>query len=364
MDDDLIDFPTAVSTATALLRPGPHATRGEIGAAVADLREDARVAEGRIAEITGMEIPAGTPSSPVLVIDRRGWVKANTDMFATLLAPLFTRMAARRDETPMPQILGRVGARVTGVELGALLAFLSSKVLGQFDPYFEGADGSAGRLLLVAPNVVAVERELRLRPPDFRLWVALHEQTHRQQFAAVPWLAGHLRGRIDELLSSEDLDPVALAGRLKEGIVAAGRSVRGQGAAESPSLLDLLQTPQQRAVLEEVTAVMSLLEGHADIVMDLAGQDLIPSLPQIRQRFDQRRTSGAGSADALLRRLLGLDAKLRQYTEGAGFVNAVIDAVGMAGFNRVWAEPAVLPSLAEITDPTSWLRRTGLTAGG
>jgi coenzyme F420 biosynthesis associated uncharacterized protein len=167
---EMIDFATAVSTARTLLRPGPHATRGEIAAAVSDLRVDAVRASELAQQASGLTT-AARPQSPSLVVDRQGWVEANAAMFADLLKPLFQRMAARHD---VPSIVGRVGAQVTGFELGALLAFLSSKVLGQFDPYHPQADGSAGRLLLVAPNIVAVERELRVPPADFRLWVALH----------------------------------------------------------------------------------------------------------------------------------------------------------------------------------------------
>jgi coenzyme F420 biosynthesis associated uncharacterized protein len=350
---EMIDFTTAVSTARTLLRPGPHATRGEIAAAVSDLRADAMRALGLVQEASGLT-PAGDLKSSVLVVDRHGWVQANADMFADLLKPLFERMAARHD---VPNIVGRVGAQVTGFELGALLAFLSSKVLGQYDPYHQQADGSAGRLLLVAPNIVAVEREVRLPPADFRLWVALHEQTHRLQFTSVPWLAAHLRSRLDVLLSSEDLDPLVLAGRLKDGIADAVQTLKGQQGEKPPSLIELLQTPGQRALLEEITAVMSLLEGHADVVMDLAGKDTIESLALIRSRFDHRRSVGASPADALVRRLLGLDAKLRQYTEGAAFVRAVIAAVGIEGLNQVWSGPETLPTLAEITAPETWLAR-------
>jgi coenzyme F420 biosynthesis associated uncharacterized protein len=350
---ELIDFATAVSTARTLLRPGPHATRGEIAAAVADLRADAVRALGLAAEASALT-PGDSATSPVLVVDRRGWVQANADMFADLLKPLLERMAARHD---VPQILGRVGSRVTGLELGALLAFLSSKVLGQFDPYRVNADGSIGRLLLVVPNIVAIERELRVPPSDFRLWVALHEQTHRLQFTAVPWLAGHLRAKLDLLLGSDDLDPMVVAGRLKDGIADAVQTLKGQQGDRPPSLIELLQTPGQRALLEDITGVMSLLEGHADVVVDLAGTGTIESLPLIRERFDHRRAVGASPPEALLRRLLGLDAKLRQYTEGAAFVRAVIAAVGIDGLNRVWSGPESLPSLSEITAPDTWLAR-------
>jgi len=351
-----INWDLAVSTAHRLARPGPHGTRAEIATAVADLRRFAAEATPLVRECTGLV--ATDVYAPVLVVDRPGWVRANVDAFSQVLDPLIRRLIGDREQS-MPAIASKVGSQVTGVELGAVLAFLSGKVLGQFDPYHR-AHGEVGRLLLVAPNVVAVERELGVDPADFRLWVCLHEETHRVQFTTVTWLEGHLRGRLDALLSSDDLDPAAVFGRLKDGLEEATRSmrgVRGDRVGQPAGLVDLVSTPEQRAVLDEITALMTLVEGHADVVMDLAAPAVIKTLPEIRAKFDVRRRTGASPVDQLMRRLLGLDAKMRQYREGALFVHAVVDRIGMDGFNQVWTSPETLPSKAEIDQPDRWLER-------
>jgi coenzyme F420 biosynthesis associated uncharacterized protein len=247
-----------------------------------------------------------------------------------------------------------IGSRVTGVELGALLGFMSSKVLGQFDPFYAPAGSpDAGRLLLVAPNIVHVENELGVDPSDFRLWVCLHEETHRVQFTAVPWMRDHIHSEIANLIESVDIDPAKLAGMLGEGVKRLSDLVRG---SDDVSLLDLVQTPEQKVVLDRITGVMSLLEGHADVVMDGVGPDVIASVAEIRRKFDVRR-KGAGTFDRILRKLLGFDAKMAQYRDGAAFVRGVVDKVGMDGFNKVWVAPENLPSKVEIGDPASWVRR-------
>ena len=208
-------------------------------------------------------------------------------------------------------------------------------------------------MLLVAPNIVHVENELDVDPTDFRLWVCLHEETHRVQFTAVPWMRDHIHGEIANLVDSVEVDPAKLAGMLGEGVKRLGDLVRGN---DDVSLLDLVQTLEQKEVVDQITGVMSLLEGHADVVMDGVGPGVIPSVAQIRARFNERR-KGAGTLDKVLRRLLGLDAKMAQYRNGAAFVRGVMDQVGMEGFNKVWVEPANLLSKAEIGDPASWVRR-------
>jgi coenzyme F420 biosynthesis associated uncharacterized protein len=190
-------------------------------------------------------------------------------------------------------------------------------------------------------------------PTDFRLWVCLHEETHRVQFTAVPWMREHIHGEIARLVETVDVDPSRLAGLLGEGVKRIGDLVRGE---DEVSLLDLVQTPEQKEVVDRITGVMSLLEGHADVVMDGVGPSVIPSVATIRRKFNQRR-KGTSTLDRVLRRLLGLDAKMAQYRNGAAFVRAVTDQVGMDGFNAVWATPEHLPSKAEIGDPEAWVAR-------
>jgi coenzyme F420 biosynthesis associated uncharacterized protein len=346
----MIDWDLAVTTASKMAGPGPNISRADAEAVVAELRAGAERSTPLVREFTGLVAEERT--APLLVVDRTGWVQANVDGFATIISPLIDKLQEKRG-APSP-LAEAIGSRVTGVELGALLGFMSSKVLGQFDPFYAAAGSNeAGRLLLVAPNIVHVESELRVDPTDFRLWVCLHEETHRVQFTAVPWMRDHIHSEIANLVGSVDVDPARLAGLIGEAVKRLGDVVRGN---EDVSLLDLLQSPEQKQVLDRLTGVMSLLEGHADVVMDGVGPEVIPSVAHIRRKFNERR-KGTSTFDKILRRLLGLDAKMAQYRNGAAFTRAVIDQVGMDGFNKVWVDPENLPSKAEIGDPTSWVRR-------
>ncbi|THA36653.1 coenzyme F420 biosynthesis-associated protein [Streptomyces sp. A1277] len=362
----MVDWNLAVATATRLVRPGPEISREEAREVVAELRRHAKAAEEHVRSFTRM-IPEGTEpeDTPVLVVDRTGWIKANVAGFRELLRPLLEKMEERRSGGAGGAVLGAVGSKVTGVEVGMLLSFLSSRVLGQYETFapatreLPASAGGGGRLLLVAPNIVHVERELEVDPHDFRLWVALHEETHRTQFTAVPWLRDHLQGEIQSFLDETDVDPMTFLERLREAVqsLAGGRPEGEDGEDGGRSLVELVQTPAQREILGRLTAVMSLLEGHADYVMDGVGPEVVSSVGEIREKFQQRRARGASRLDQALRKLLGLDAKLRQYRDGERFVRAVVDEVGMDGFNRVWTSPNTLPTKAEIARPEDWIAR-------
>ncbi|GAA1172285.1 zinc-dependent metalloprotease [Streptomyces hebeiensis] len=361
----MVDWNLAVATATRLVRPGPEVGRDEAREIVAELRGHAMASEDHVRAYTRMVPDGHDPvDTPVLVVDRPGWVKANVAGFRELLGPLFAKMRERRSGSAGGAVLGAVGGKVTGVELGMLLSFMSSRVLGQYETFAPAsrdlpaaADG-AGRLLLVAPNIVHVERELDVEPHDFRLWVALHEETHRTQFTGVPWLRDHLQGEIQSFLEETDVDPMTLLERLREAAQSlAGGRPEGERDDDGHSIVELVQTPGQREVLSRLTAVMSLLEGHADYVMDGVGPQVVPTVAEIREKFQQRRARGAGRLDMALRKLLGLDAKLRQYRDGERFVRAVVEEVGMDGFNRVWTSPNTLPTKAEIAKPADWVAR-------
>ena len=354
----MIDWDLAVATASRFAGPGPVITRPEAEAAVAELRSGANRSTALVRDFTGLEAQERT--APVLVVDRTGWVQANADGFAEVISPLVEKLRAKRGGTsPSGGLSEAVGSKVTGLEVGGLLGFMASKVLGQFDPFYSGpgldptSGPSTGRLLLVAPNIVLVENELGVDPRDFRLWVCLHEETHRVQFTAVPWMRDHIRGEVETLVGAVDPDPAKVAAMLGEGVRRLGEVIRGD---DDVSLLDVFSTPEQRVVMDRLTGVMSLLEGHADVVMDGVGPQVIPTVDDIRAKFNKRRKD-IGYLDRVLRRLLGLDAKMAQYRDGAAFVRAVVDKVGMDDFNAVWSEPAHLPSKAEIGDPAAWLRR-------
>ncbi|MGW6142084.1 zinc-dependent metalloprotease [Streptomyces sp. NPDC055144] len=362
----MVDWNLAVATATRLVRPGPEVTRDEARTIVAELRRHAKASEEHVRGFTRMATEEAH-DTPVLVVDRPGWVRANVAGFRELLKPLLDKMEERRGSGPGGAVLGAVGGKVTGVELGMLLSFLSSRVLGQYETFapatrdLPAAPNGGGRLLLVAPNIVHVERELDVDPHDFRLWVCLHEETHRTQFTAVPWLRDHLEGEIQSFLAETDVDPMTFLERIREAAqsLAGARpeGEQGEGDDGGRSLVELVQSPAQREILARLTAVMSLLEGHADFVMDGVGPAVVPSVAEIREKFKERRQKGASRLDLALRKLLGLDAKLRQYRDGERFVRAVVNEVGMDGFNRVWTSPNTLPTKAEIAKPADWVAR-------
>ncbi len=338
-DSGPVDWTLAASVAGRLAPPGPAGSPDEIADLVEGLRAAGARAADEVVAVTGLR-PSGTWPTPVLVVDRPGWAKGNTQSLAVLMAPL---VAAA----------GRVSAASrgsAGLQVGGVLALMSGRVLGQFDPF-----GTArGRLLLVAPNVLEVARRLEVHPGDFRLWVALHEQTHALQFAVAPWLAGHLRGRMAALLADTRANRAFGGGDLGAVVGALAGAVTGR---PDGGLLALLE-PSQRAVFDEVSAVMSLLEGHADVTMDQVGPLVVPSVADIRRRFDARRRSSstARGPAALASRLLGMDLKLAQYRDGAAFVRGVRARVG-DGLDAVWTSPETLPTPAEIADPSVWVAR-------
>lgn len=357
----LINWELAASTAARLTPSGPVLKPAEIGAAVENLRLMADKSVPHVHAITGLEAARDLRDSSVLVVDRASWAKANTQSFAVMLKPAMEKMLEGRRSAVNPGAASVSGA-ITGSQLGAILAFLSSKVLGQYDPFSALAEDSnapaGGRLLLVAPNIISVEREINVEPEDFRLWVCLHEQTHRVQFAAAPWLrhhmldeienlSAHLLGNVDSLMERAS----AAAKSLKD------RSTGGTGPSRG-AILDLLQDPEEKAALSRLTALMSLLEGHANVVMDAVDSSIVPSVTTIRQRFNSRGTD-RGMVEKFIRNLLGLDAKMRQYSDGAKFVREVVAVAGMEGFNRVWESAEQLPSETEIHDSKLWLERMG-----
>ncbi len=396
----LVDWSAAAQIAGRVARPGPLASRDELAELVTGLRTAASDAVPHVLRVTRM-VSALRPSSAapgrdvgeepaelsqVFVVDRPRWARANTEVMASLTDGVADALNGK-DDKPVAATTALVGA----AQVGAVLAALSSRVLGQFDPYSAagggadsaagggadsaaggGADSAAGgradsaaelpgpgRLLLVAPNVLQLERDLDLVPADFRLWVCLHEQTHALQFAAAPWLADHLRARAHDLLVglSESSRHLADA-RLREKVATAGRvvvrAVRGEGGGVAEGLL----TQDQKAVLEEVSGVMALLEGHADVMMDAVGRRTVPTVRRIRAQFEARRDGqGSSTLDTVLRRFLGMDAKLAQYRDGAAFVRAVERQVGRDGLNAVWTSPESLPSAREIAEPGAWVRR-------
>ena len=359
----MIDWDVAVSTGVRWARPGPQVSLAEARQTVAELRELAMQVERPVREVTGLQ--SKVSPGKVAVVDRAGWIRANVDGFRVVLDPLVEQMRQRTSAAGASGLVMGVGSRITGMQAGLILSYLSSRVLGQYElflPPGSGDDGEepVGRLTLVAPNIVMVERELGVDPSDFRRWVCLHEETHRVQFTSVPWLRSYVQEQMTEFLLASDLDPATILARLRAAADAVAGAMRG---GESESLIEAIQTPRQREILDRLTALMTLVEGHGDYVMDAVGPQVVPSVAEIREKFNTRRRT-AGRVEQAVRRLLGIDLKMRQYADGAKFVRAVVDEVGMDRFNKVWDSPETMPTRSEIADPRAWIARvaTGFTA--
>ena len=349
----MVDWALAGRTARRLMRPGPDTTREEAAAVVRELHEAAATAVAHVEGLTGLHPAPGGPVPTVAVVDRPGWVDANTAGMSALIDPLARALQEKQGGKKPGKLTTAVGSRVTGAQAGGVLAFISSRVLGQYEVF-----GTGGRLLLVAPNIVETERKLGVDPSDFRLWVCLHEVTHQLQFTAVPWLHPYLEAQVAEFVQATDLTPDVLRERLADVVRSLADAVRGgSNDGDAPEgLMALVSDPAQRAVLDRVTAVMSLVEGHAEFVMDGVGPDVVPTVATLRKRFNQRR-KGRGPLDRVLRRLLGLEQKMQQYAEGRRFVAGVVDLVGMEGFNTVWSGPDALPLKEELDAPERWVER-------
>jgi coenzyme F420 biosynthesis associated uncharacterized protein len=359
----MIDWDVAIATGVRWVRPGPQVGMADARRAVAELRDLADEVRAPVRDLTGLHSPEA--AGQVAVVDRPGWIRANVDGFRVVLDPLVTRLA-ERGTVPAEGVVTAVGSRMTGMQAGLILSYLASRVLGQYElflpPDSSHADGTApaGRLTLVAPNIVTVERELGVDQHDFRRWVCLHEETHRTQFTAVPWLRGYVQEQMTEFLLASDLDPGAMLKRITAAATAVAGAVRGD---ESESLIEVMQTPRQREILDRLTCVMTLVEGHGDYVMDAVGPQVVPSVAQIRERFDARRGT-AGRTERAIRRILGIDLKMKQYAQGSKFVTAVVDDAGMDVFNKVWTSPDTLPTKDELSTPEAWLDRVGGGAHG
>ncbi|MDO4899001.1 MAG: zinc-dependent metalloprotease [Rothia sp. (in: high G+C Gram-positive bacteria)] len=357
-----LNFGLAHKIAGFITPGGPRSTDAAKRSAVEEMRYAATAAVDHVFEITQLQAAHNLHDSELLIVDRPTWVKANAQSFGIILGPVADHVFGSKLEN-----LTDTGATVLEVggsaELGAVLAFLSTRVLGQYDPYaaLAGHGAPGGRLMIVAPNLVQLEEELNLDPADFRLWVALHEQTHRVQFAAAPWLRDHMLATMHELAkelgeTSENL-PERIAAAASGALCGMkNKESLADSAAPVPNGAVAMLSPRGQELMEQTTAIMSLLEGHANVVMDAVDASIVPSIKTIRRRFE-RRGKNQGFFPRFVGKLLGMDAKMLQYKNGQKFVQHIVDEVGMVRFNRIWEAPENLPTATEITDPQLWINR-------
>lgn len=335
-----VDWGLAARTGAVLVPSGPRTTRKAAEQAVAELSAASVRAEGPVREVSGLIDGSAIPDARV--VDRPGWIAAAAQSMAQLTGTGVD-----------PAEKGRFAGKPAGVQAGAMLAFLSTAILGQYDP-FSGPDGT---LLLVAPNIMAVERALGVSPSDFRLWVCLHEVTHRVQFSSAPWLAEYMQNNVEQLGEAGDEPLADMLGRLVQAVRDRQRGIEDPAAGGMVGLLRATQAEPQREALDRLLMLGTLLEGHADHVMDAVGPAVVPSVARIRSAFDQRRKRPGNPLQRLLRALLGMDAKVAQYVRGKAFVDEVVDTVGMDHFNTIWTNAETLPRTEEIATPQLWVNR-------
>ncbi|MGH9089333.1 MAG: zinc-dependent metalloprotease [Acidimicrobiales bacterium] len=366
----LIDWSVAERVATRILsrRPAPLGYRQ--ASVQDDFVELTAQAEELVAASTGWRAPT---VARAVVTDRPGWVRVNVASMQRLLGPTLRKYEEKRAEgrrssplaglslrLPEPlagTVSGAVsgaGRTVSGAQLGAVLSWMSTRVLGQYDLLItEEMAEDQDVLYYVGPNVVSLEARFGFPPREFRLWLALHEVTHRCQFTAVPWLRDHFLALVDQGLEPFRADPR----RLVEMVRRVAEQVRaGESPLEDAGMIGIVAGEEQMQAIRQLQALMSLLEGHGDVVMDRAGAAAVPGAQRFGAVLRERREQARGPAK-VLQRLLGLEAKFRQYAEGEAFVHAVEAAGGTDLMDIVWQGPAWLPSLAEIREPDRWIDR-------
>jgi coenzyme F420 biosynthesis associated uncharacterized protein len=347
--DGPVAWNVAEQVARQLLRRSPPLSRSVLQRLDADFAELTALAEELVSIETGLTSTAGP--AVALVTDRPSWVHANAQSFEQLLKPLSERMASGPPR--LQRALSPVSRVVSGVEVGGLLSWMSGRVLGQYDP-FAGSDGGPGDVIYyVGPNIVELERRHGFPPREFRLWIALHEVTHRMQFTGVPWLRSYFLDLVDRGMAL-----VTPEGRaVLDSVLRAATEMRaGRNPLAESGMVGLLATTEQLATLREAQALMSLLEGHGDIVMNLAGDDRIPASGRFADTLRRRRESATGLSRTI-QQLIGLDAKMRQYAQGEEFIERIRETGGNELFSTVWSAPEMLPTMEEIRDPDVWIER-------
>jgi coenzyme F420 biosynthesis associated uncharacterized protein len=345
---DPVDWALAERVAVRIAGTDPFARSYHADSLGPDFAELTEQAEALVAEETGLRSLAGPARARVT--DRAGWVQANVASFRRLLRPLTETLGAKMRGPMAP-----VARRAAGAEVGALLGWMSGRVLGQYDLLVVDDEDPDDQdvVYYVGPNVLALERRFAFPPREFRLWLALHEVTHRAQFTGVPWMRAHFLELVHGTLSGVDADPKRLLDALRRAVVAARA---GNNPLDDGGIAALLATPSQREALDRMGGLMSLLEGHGDVTMGRAGADLVPSADRFARVLRQRRGQAKPLAK-LVQQLVGLDAKLRQYEQGERFIESVEGVGGPALLNRAFEAPLLLPTLEEIRAPQRWIDR-------
>jgi coenzyme F420 biosynthesis associated uncharacterized protein len=353
-----VDWGLAERVAIRVAGREPLAASYHYDRLASDFEDVTSRAELLVAEATGLRSAAGPARARV--VGRDDWVRANLASFRRLLRPLIDKMDERIDRSRrFAGVTGGLSRRAAGVEVGLLLGWMAGRVLGQYDLLVVEDEDAADQDLVyyVGPNVLALEKRFGFPPEEFRLWLALHEVTHRAQFTGIPWLREHFLTLVHRTLDAVDPDPRRFLDALGQVL----EDVRsGRNPLDDGGLAVLFASPSQRDLLNRIGGLMSLLEGHGDVTMDRAGRGYVPSAPRFSRALHERRKQG-GSLAKVVQRTMGIDAKLKQYAQGEAFIAYVEKYGGTTGLDAAWRGPQWLPTLAEIRAPQDWLDRVRLS---
>lgn len=344
----VVDWGLARTVAVRAAGRDPFADSYHYASLHRDFTELTSTAEAQVAGATGLHSLSG--DARARVTDRAGWIGANIASFQRLLRPITDRLEASVSGPLTP-----ITSRIAGAEVGVLLGWMSKRVLGQYDLLVIEDENPEDQDIVyyVGPNILALEKKFAFPPREFRHWIALHEVTHRAQFTGIPWMREHFLGLVQATVESIDPDP-------KRFLDALGRLTKdlrsGRNPLDDGGIAAVLATDEQRAVLDQVAGLMSLLEGHGDVTMDRAGADQIPNADRFGRVLRERRQQ-ANPVAKLIQQIVGLDAKLKQYAQGEAFIEAVEAEGGVELLDRAWVDPHNLPSIDEIRDPETWITR-------
>lgn len=346
-----VDWATAERVARRIARRGASTPPPGYAAIHSDFEELTAQAQTLVEAHTGWTSESGLARARV--VDRDDWIRANIASFQRMLRPLTDRL----EEKLLPGPANFIASRVAGAEMGAVLGWMSTRVLGQYDLLvLEDEDVDDQDIVYyVGPNIAALERRFEFPEREFRLWVALHEVTHRTQFTGKPWLRSYFLEQVGGLMTMADPDPArffAAIGRVAEAV----RTRRNP--LDDGGIVTLFATAEQRQTMDRVGGLMSLLEGHGDVTMDRAGGDRIPSAERFGSVLRARRNNASTPA-RVVQKLIGLEAKLAQYEQGERFIEAVEQVGGTSMLERAFTGPDSLPTLGEIRDPAQWMARVG-----
>jgi coenzyme F420 biosynthesis associated uncharacterized protein len=241
-----------------------------------------------------------------------------------------------------------------------MLGWLSGRVLGQYDLLVADDDPAAQDVVyVVGPNVLQIEQLFGFPPDEFRLWIALHECTHRAQFTGVAWMREHFLSLVEQVLSvAQPADPGELFATLRRAVQDRDET---RLKMQEGGMIAVLAKPEQRQAMQQIGGMMSLLEGHGDITMDRAGAGFVPSAARFSRVLAERRKQ-LNPLSRLVQRVTGMEAKLNQYAAGELFIEAIEAIGGKRVIDRCWESAAALPTLPEIRQPNIWLERMGIGA--